>query len=79
MRGPASRQMPTARPSAGQGRARSSCACSMPGPTRGSAGEGQRVVLGLSATAEDELAAVSPDDYRRAFTRVFWQGAILSG
>jgi ankyrin repeat protein len=32
---------------------------------------GHRIILGLSADADGELAAVSPDDYRRAFTRSF--------
>lgn len=32
---------------------------------------GQRIILGRSADAEDGLATVLPDDYRRAFTRSF--------
>ncbi len=33
----------------------------------------QRVILGLQATGDDPLAAVSPDDFRQAFTRSFGQ------
>src|SRR5258708_3959721 len=32
---------------------------------------GQRLVLGLPAVRDEALAAVSPDDFRRAFTRSF--------
>jgi ankyrin repeat protein len=51
----------------------------------------QRLVLGLPDGGEDALAAVSPDDYRRAFTRAFgasnparmrapfWEAMIRSG
>ncbi|HZF54428.1 MAG TPA: ankyrin repeat domain-containing protein [Polyangiaceae bacterium] len=35
---------------------------------------GQRILLGLPAVGGDALAAVSPDDFRRAFTRSFGKG-----
>jgi ankyrin repeat protein len=36
--------------------------------------EGQRAVLGLRANADDALAAVSPDEFRRTFSRSFGEG-----
>jgi ankyrin repeat protein len=33
--------------------------------------EGQRIILGLPAIGDDALAAVSPEDFRHAFTRSF--------